>query len=89
MKAWFGPKQTGYGISPCRWQGWVSVLGYGVGCWLIATRLPQDFDGFHDAKFIGIMILTGLILAIAFLTYSKTPETDGTTLADRYLLGRK
>ena len=25
MRGWFGPKLTGFGVSPCSWQGWVAT----------------------------------------------------------------
>lgn len=37
-KAWFGPKQIGFGISPKTWQGWLIVVG-GAAALVVVVRV--------------------------------------------------
>jgi hypothetical protein len=85
MKAWFGPKRVGFGISPCSWEGWAAIAVYAGGIYGIIQWLPLHYNGLEDAQTAAIWLWSAVMLAAAFLTFSRTPHEPNTTLADRYL----
>jgi len=73
-KGWFGPKQSGWGVSPSSWQGWtatVLVLGVtGVAIRVFAPALHERTGLPMPLVTFGIS-MTGLavLLLLAAFTY--------------------
>lgn len=70
MAAWFGPKRTGIGAMPRRWQGWFVTF-------MLVAGLVLDVRFFHPAQFglpdtykpLSLIVIAAVYLLIIKLTY--------------------
>ena len=66
-KAWFGPrKYFGWGWTPTSWEGWVTILVYIVTVVWTLDTFPESSISIYV-----VIILTAILLLIAFLTGDK------------------
>jgi len=60
---WFGRKRLGIGYGPRTWQGWVTVLVYGV----LMASVPKVTATGHPAFYVGGMVGITLAFLAVFL----------------------
>lgn len=56
-KAWFGPKQVGWGLSPCSWEGWLALAVCMAGFAVSLSVWHSVLAGVGCLVVLGIIIL--------------------------------
>jgi hypothetical protein len=66
---WFKRKKYGYGWTPCTWQGWLVILVYGLGLYMLVVRLLPETSASSPVQFLlAVTIWTVLLLVITYRT---------------------
>ncbi len=76
-KLWFTAKKYGWGWQPSSWQGWLVVLGYGIGIAIIALRAVRITEDANSASTFlwnylpPLVILSFILILICYKTGEK------------------
>ncbi len=73
-KRWFSAKLYGWGWTPQRWQGWLALGIYLLLIFLFIEQLdPTTASNSYliYSYFLPIIVLTGLLIALCYLTGEK------------------
>ncbi len=65
MHGWFGPKRTGWGASPRKWQAWVSIVVY-VGLSVAVQYVLEDRMNLIVSLQVALL---AAFLGLVYLTY--------------------
>lgn len=71
-KAWFRPKQYGYGFTPSSWEGVLAMIVYVVAVISICTLLPRQFSDHLMSMIItavAVLLVTGAFLLVCTRTF--------------------
>jgi hypothetical protein len=61
---WFKAKKHGWGWTPVTWQGWLVILIYGIGLFLLSTQLS---GAQYPLRYLTIIYLPSLVIWTGFL----------------------
>lgn len=77
-KPWFGPRRSGFGVSPTTGQGWACVGIYVLAMALIPTLMGRDLRGAEALGTLAVLLgCTALLLGVAWLKMDRSGPKQG------------